>query len=386
MKSLLSYMINTFMYIISGFVPKKKNRVIIGSWFGEKYNDNSKYLAEHLCQSRPDLEIIWSGKPHLKEIFMRKKNIKFVEMNTLKCLTYAITAKYVFVTQSFRDIYKYDVFNNAIKFQLWHGIPLKLIGDDRKKNDKKRNKFKMYGKYDYFIASSDENKEKIISAFKSIGANEKNVLLLGSPRNDFLYNNKNNNSLVLNIKSKIPKLKDKFVITYMPTFRDNSNNVYSILEMVNSNDEFKNWLIKNNVIVIEKKHFINEKYNKNNEKEFYLNVSEDIDTQELLLITDILITDYSSCYFDFTLLNRPIIHFVYDYDEYKNQDRGLYYDLEDVKGGYIVYEERQLVEAIINAYKYYPIESNESTKVVERFLSEEKGHAAKKISEKYICW
>jgi CDP-glycerol glycerophosphotransferase (TagB/SpsB family) len=106
----------------------------------------------------------------------------------------------------------------------------------------------------------------------------------------------------------------------------------------------------------------------------------------LLLITDILITDYSSCYFDFTLLNRPIIHFVYDYDEYKNQDRGLYYDLEDVKGGYIVYEERQLVEAIINAYKYYPIESNESTKVVERFLSEEKGHAAKKISEKYICW
>lgn len=373
---IINYILQTLFYCISALVPKKKNRIIFGSWFGESYNDNSKYLAEYLSQHRKDLEIYWSGQDHLRAELADRK-IKFVKRNSLKSFLYASTSKYAFVTQSYEDICKYNVFNKAVIIQLWHGIPFKLIGDDYPGSQKRFKKLKIYDNYNYFVASSKEHKEKLITAFNSYGANERNILEIGSPRNDFLVKNRENLSLKNTIKVQNGIDKTKLVVTYMPTFRDNNSNK-DLYGIINSNNDFIQWVKKNNILFVEKKHYVNKNEETNYNENYFVGLSG-IDTQELLLISDILITDYSSCYFDFMLLRRPIIHFAYDYDHYKKNDRGTYYDLKEVSGGEIVYTDQQLLLCIQRSlYERFSIDNHG---VIERFLINEKGICCEEIEK-----
>ena len=76
-----------------------------------------------------------------------------------------------------------------------------------------------------------------------------------------------------------------------------------------------------------------------------INVSDN-DARELLASADILVTDYSSCFFDFVLRDKPVIHFMYDYDTYRDDDRGFYYDADYVRAGSIVKTKDELVSLI----------------------------------------
>ena len=76
-----------------------------------------------------------------------------------------------------------------------------------------------------------------------------------------------------------------------------------------------------------------------------------ITAQDLLCASDLLVTDYSGAFFDYLILDRPIVHYLYDYDYYRNQDRGLYYDKEDVIAGEEADNEDQLVNAIIRNFE-----------------------------------
>jgi CDP-glycerol glycerophosphotransferase len=99
-----------------------------------------------------------------------------------------------------------------------------------------------------------------------------------------------------------------------------------------------------------------------------------------LLSTDILITDYSSCYFDFLLLNRPIIHYVYDYDQYKNQDRGLYYSIDKAKGGAVGYNFEELIVCIENYLQNEKLDGLLRKKTREEFVNYENGKSSEEIT------
>lgn len=367
MKAYIKILLNVIIYFLSGISIRKKNRIIFGAWSGMKYGDNSKYIYEYILKHYSDYELIWVGCEKLRDQVPTNSTSRFIEKSSLKAYYYALTSKYVFFTNGYLDITKrFNVLRNSVITQLWHGGGIKRILADsvEAKWEKKEISTpqwlnynvgrRSYNKCQYFITSSEEREKNILSAFRYFGINSSHdIIKHGQPRNDFLINN-NDSEYIHNIKKKISEKynipQDKKVVLYLPTYRDKTKINFSFSQCMESQgNAFESLLEANNAIIIEKAHSKdmnneNNKMNKNSKYVYNLNnVSNEIDTQELMLVSDILITDYSGCYLDFLLLNRPIIHFGYDYEEYKNNDRGFKYDLKDVAGGVFVDNKKDLI-------------------------------------------
>lgn len=357
-------LINVLMYFLSGFSLRNKKRVIFGAWDGKIYGDNSKYLFEYLLKEE-DLELIWIGRDTIKEKLPTNKNVKFVRINTVKAYYYALTAKYVFFTNGFTDITYFFSLRNAIITQLWHGGGIKRILADSAEAKKAKGVFPISSWYNYrigkhtfnkcqfFITSSEERERNIYSAFRYFGITENSVIKHGQPRNDVLIQSSEKD--ILNLRNKFKEEfnipRDKKIILYLPTFRDKKQEMnFSFYDLIESNRSFTNVLLENDAVIIEKKHLRVANSSGNVEGNRFLydltSLAKDIDTQELMLISDILITDYSGAYLDFLLLDKPIIHFAYDYEYYKKEDRGFKYDIKDVAGGVFVEKIEDLISEL----------------------------------------
>ena len=372
---MINKIINIFIYMLSHFTIRKKNRIIFGSWFGKKYDDNSRYLFEYMIEknsNKKEYELIWIGyeKPNLQ----LNKNIIFAKKDSIKSIYYILTAKYAIMTQGYEDFYKYNLLGKSIKVQLWHGIPIKKIGKPQLKDNKVSRLIRqlMYS-YDYFIASSSEHKKKMEECFYFIGANEENVLKIGQPRNDYIIKN-NNTEYIEQLKNKYGFPKNKIIVTYMPTFRDNMSTNFSFSSLKEKDAEF---FYKNNILILEKQHSTT-----NVEKSFIVVADNKMTTQDILLISDILITDYSSVYLDYLLRNKPILHYVYDKEYYINSDRGLLYNFDDVRGGKEVYTFDELKKRICEYINNPNIDNDRRESLRIKFLNSEIGESCAKLISK----
>ena len=148
-----------------------------------------------------------------------------------------------------------------------------------------------------------------------------------------------------NFDNKYPLAKNKKIILYAPTFRDNEedNNVFNYLDL----EKFNNALSEEYVLALRLHPKINQFFKGDiDTKADFIDVSDYKNEQELMLISDLLITDYSSIMIEFALLNKPIIFFTYDYDRYLTKDRGFYYDFESNVPGDIVKTDDELIKLI----------------------------------------
>ncbi|MEI2472841.1 CDP-glycerol glycerophosphotransferase family protein, partial [Peribacillus frigoritolerans] len=349
-----------------------------------------------ILETHKNYELIWVGKKNVLNQVSNNKNVKKLKLNSWLSYYYSVTASCAFVTQDHRDITKYNIFRGTKLVQLWHGIPLKKIGSDiinvRKKGLMlllEKTKVKTTNNFDFFIASSMENKNKLLTAFKHNNINETKILLTGQPRNDYLINNRNNSLELIRIRNKLKLVlgipNDKKIIIYLPTFRDNRNNYFSF-QNVSIRSKLMDILQENNAVIIEKMHFVTNKnlFKQEDKVEksslvFQFENEESLDTQQLLLVADILITDYSSCYFDYTLMDKPIIHYLYDHDEYISLDRPLYYDIRKVVGGEIVTDFENLIRVIERSLSNPAIDEEKRENVKNFFLENEAGNSSERI-------
>jgi CDP-ribitol ribitolphosphotransferase len=107
----------------------------------------------------------------------------------------------------------------------------------------------------------------------------------------------------------------------------------------------------------------------------YIDCSDYPSEQELLLISDILITDYSSIMIEFALLNKPIVFFTYDYDSYLNKERGFYFDFKSTVPGPVVYDSNQLIDVIKN----HEFDESRILEFVKTQFDEIDGHASERV-------
>ncbi len=208
---------------------------------------------------------------------------------------------------------------NSIWIQLWHGTPIKkLLFDSNEKEimtaskKHKINKFNDIKRWDYLLADNPIAIELFKSAFQ-IPARK--ILPLGYPRVKYLIDNKENNSLKHSIKQKYHIDSNKIIVSYLPTWRD-----YNYGESKDFTYKLNLKLLQqklgNQYLMLEKDHsFLNSEVNINN-----------IETQELLLITDHLITDYSSVLFDAYAIDINVILYCVDFDQYQ-KSRGVYSEI-----------------------------------------------------------
>lgn len=266
----------------------------------------------------------------------------------------------VLVTTHSNNLYYLDS-NDRRFIQLWHGFIIKGLGLMDKTvplNEKKNvDDWKRYNA----ITSYSLLYSSLINA--CFGGNTYLYRITGAPRNDFLFKSNGRNILSNLLKTE---LEDKRVVFFMPTFRANFYNQYiagnkswdNLFGFKNfNNTEFSDFLVKNNIIIVLKMHpyeelFVKDLIDSQNIKNTYLIMDEDlkkndVDSYEIINSVDLLITDYSSIYFDYLLLNRPIIFTPIDLQDYIENAGMLYGPYEHWAPGPKALEQETLQREIL---------------------------------------
>lgn len=329
-KALKKYLFNLLLFTVR-CIPKKKNLILFGAWFGEKYSDNSMYLYEYMLNDS-FFEIYWVTRN--KEVYdqLIKENKPVVLSNSLHGILLQIRAKVMVASVDKADFNPYFIGGTTF-INLCHGIPLKKSGFDRSnEHEPGLNEY-----LDQLLMFNRYNKDVVVSSsflitevFKSLWRMADEIICLGLPRNDLFYNKSlynNNNSLRVKIK------ENRKAIVYMPTHRNEGQSKIPISEIFDLN-LIQKYCEKYDFVFIIKKHFYhkNELENLTTYSRIIDITNEDINPQLLLFEADILITDYSSCFFDYLLLDRPLLFYCYDWSDYET-NRGVYFKYEEITAG-----------------------------------------------------
>ena len=325
------------------------NLLILSAYGGNAFVDNTKYLYLYLLNNTK-YNVLWIAKSKRLYADMRQSGYPVIRKFSLFTIKYLRKARFIFLTHGIYDILPIEFSSNTTVVLIWHGVL-------NKRNNTEHGPL-LFGNLarflklhivndlyiDYFVTPSGTKKDKelIIHYFQ---INPKKIITTGFPRNDILFTEDNNLLSSLRKKYDIPESIEK-VFLYAPTFRDSKLTAKLPLSK-RELKELSQFLYNNHSILIMKAHMFEQSI----EFKEYSNVkkvNQDVDIQELLTITNVLLTDYSSVYCDFLLLNRPILLFTYDYDEFMKKGRGFYYDYKAIAPGPLLFTGKELLNAIQN--------------------------------------
>jgi len=331
------------IYYFSCFIPKKNNIWIFETFNGKKFAENSKYLVLYVKRNHPEIRpILLTRKQRVIED-LRRKDLEIYKTFSLKSFFYSMQAACVIVSWDIEDVNPF-VIGRAKKINLWHGIAPKK-GDYEEKTNffkflaKVRNKIFPFinPNWDAFITTSEENKKFV--SFCYLAKNNSFTPITGYPRDDALSNAPwlldNKCSQLEDIRKKI---NFKYVFTYLPTHRGGKKKINLFENYGFKIDEVEKSLKDLNAILIIKSHLINGgKFNlsipQQNPQVIYSFSDDELpDVYPLLKETDVLITDYSSVFADYLLLNRPIIFTPFDINEYE-KEVGFHYNYNEITPG-----------------------------------------------------
>jgi len=362
--------------ILYNELPIENNKIFIRCCFGS-YCCNPKYIAEELLKRKLPYKLVWMVDERYDKFSSNfpQDKIKIVFSGTKEAEIQRATSKIIIDNE--RAFFYPE--SNTIKkteqvyIQTWHGsLGIKKVGAERTRLSERQCFYHHLDseQLDYLISNSTFETDLYKRYFYGYGK----ILEFGHPRNDILFQKNTQN-----IKDKVYKYfnipRNKKIIIYAPTWRDDYDRKALSIDLT---------LVKNTMekcygeefVVLNKLH---PKYISVNDT---VNSTEDIicatyypDMQELLVAADMVITDYSSCIFDFMLTGRPAFVYATDIDKYEKQ-RGLYYPLESTPFP-IARNNKELVKNILN------FDEEKYKKEVEQFLKDkgciEDGHAAERV-------
>ena len=323
-------------------LPVINNLILFESNVGRNYSGNPKYIYEEMVKQGLDkkLRLVWILEDLNTKITGKTKKIR---RSRIMYYYYMARAKiWVFDTREPSHIFKRD---QGYYIQTWHGTPLKKLGMDLDDvfmsgggdiQTYKRNIYRDTKKWD-FLLSQNEFSTKIFKnafAFSENSSKFKEIWTYGYPRNDILTN-KNTLEERNRIKEELGIPKDKKVLLYAPTWRDNEYHRHSIYKFVTAMDFdlLKEKLSEDYVIIVKYHYLVVEDIDWSDYEGFVYTFKADCDIANLYLVSDMLITDYSSVMFDYSILNRPMFFFMYDLEYYRDELRGFYFDiLKEIPG------------------------------------------------------
>jgi len=392
----LSDALKSPIYLISYIFPKNKNIWIFGAWFGAKFADNPKYLFLYVANNQPNIRPIWLTKNKKIMQQLKQNGYECYHAYSLKGFFYSMRAGVAIISQGLVDVNRFAL-SRTKNIHLWHGTPLKKIGTDSARGyslPSYLHNFYVYflglinpfykEDFDLYTASSPEVVQKFCTAFDTI---PEKVVVTGSPRNDIFSDNKKDIAEDTNYDIYNSIIQNKIIITYLPTFRDRGLTFDQLFNNYNFDfEKATNFFKENNAIFICRPHSADKTKISSLKSEHlkFFNDDDMPDTQKLLAITDILITDYSGAYFDYLILNKPIIFAPFDLNEYVAQSRELYYDYDSVTPGPKAKNWDDMLvlikEAIIQPEKY----EHKRMEINKIFNDFSDNHNSKRVYEKIV--
>lgn len=362
-------------------LPMKKNWICFESFLGKQYADSCKYIYEYLLRNyKKDYKFIWIINDDTVKI---PGNPTRVHRFSLKYFYYMTRSKYW--VNNMRQPKWYPKRKGNVFLETWHGTPLKKLVFDMEdvysaSPTYKAEVYSQSRKWDYLVSDNPFSTEVFQSCF--MFPKEK-ILEYGYPRNDLMHHPKRD-KIAQKIRKKVGVPEGKKTILYAPTWRDDEyygKGQYKFklqLDLQRLRKEFG----KEYVILLRTHYFIADSLDVTGVEDFAINVSKYSDITELYLISDICITDYSSVFFDYANLKRPILFFTYDLEKYRDVLRGFYIDIEKEIPGPLLYTNDEVVDAIKNIDKINEQYHERYEEFYNRFCALDDGHAAKRIVEK----
>ncbi|MDD2362413.1 MAG: CDP-glycerol glycerophosphotransferase family protein [Oscillospiraceae bacterium] len=362
------YILRSFRYYYYYLTGNTRPRLVIfEAYMGRSFSCSPKalYLAMLDDPAYDSFEFVWAFRnPEDYEFLKLNKNTRLVKYDSGEYFKAYSRAKYWFSNSRIPEQIRPR--KDQVYVQTWHGTPLKRLGYDITQEggnalnslSEIRKKYDMdVRRYSYMLSPSAFCTEKFKSAFNIKIFHSKNIIIeAGYPRNDFLFKYDDND--VNRVKQALGLPQDKKIILYAPTWRDNQHEAglgytYSVgLDFSRLQKE----LADEYIILFRAHYFVANSFDFTAYHGFVADVSEYDDINELYIISDMLITDYSSVFFDYANLKRPILFYMYDLDFYKNNLREFYIEPDSLPGD-ILQNEQELLDAIhsLDTYSHYNV-------------------------------
>ena len=380
-KIAISYIIGYCIIIPVAFLmPKKKNVVLIPR-YGD-FEGNLKYL--YLCLNNLKLNgIEVTLLTRKKEVYrqLKESGLKVWLFPGFKTVIRMLRTGLIVVDSNgwYYDYFYYLLYW-AKKVQVWHGTGIKSILLLRTENEIESKLKNILSRqniyYDIVNFTSDYQLETRGKAFR-FGES----CINGLPRNDIFFNDKlwkdsyGKHSFMEKLLQK--KERGTKIITYAPTWRYELNS----FEQFNL-AAFNDYAIRNNLVLLIKLH-VKDNYNLSlSEYSNIVDLDKHDDIYPFLVITDLLVTDYSSIYFDFLLTDRPIVFYPYDRDEYINKQKELLADYDLVTPGPKCYSQSELEQVIyefmVQGYDQYKANRRE---IRDKYFYYQDGKSSERLWE-----
>lgn len=352
------------VYGLSHLAKRDKNLWVFGSTFGKRFADNPKYFYLYMNQHHKEIRAVWISHDEKIVKYLQKHKLPAYHYHSKEGMEICLRAG-VYIYDNYSKDISFWLSGGALKINLWHGIPLKKIQMDNifDKVRHPENAWKaFYWKLrrmsdekpeDYVLTTSEHLRPVFSSAFATT-----HVFTSGYPRNDgFYFPEKIKNLRMpaeLSMLQKLGKYRGKSreekqkeesrLVLYMPTFRESETMFFEKTEV----EELCTWLRRNGTKLLIKLHpksKLWECFSKLSSEEILLLLPE-ADPYVFLPYADALVTDYSSIYFDYLLMDRPVVFYNYDHKEYLSQSRELYFDYEEMTPGRKAKDGAELLEAL----------------------------------------
>lgn len=345
------------VYAIGWAVPRRPDLWVFGAWFGGRFSDNCRFVFEHVRGSSPELRAVWLARDDAVVEQVRRAGGEAYRADSLRGLWLTCRAALAVVSSGPDDVNRLGLSRTKC-LQLWHGTPLKKIKYDdtigeNERVSRPRALLKAAWRrvfpfeeerYAALIAPSDSIRARMASAFRMP---TERVHVTGWPRAD----------VILGAPARIDALDEarrahpgvRFVL-YAPTFRrgTTADDLFRGLDP----EQLDAMLAAANAVLLVRLHYVQRASVAATtplaraKRVLWLGDAEVADINMLLPHVDVLVTDYSSVYFDYLLLDRPIVFTPFDLDSYLRAERGMYDDYARVTPGPKCGSWRQAIEEV----------------------------------------
>ena len=356
----------------------REDWVFVESFFGKSYSDSPKYLYEYLYDKYGDqYRFIWCLNRRTREV---KGRPSICRRHSLRYVYYTARAKY-FICNTRQPAW-FKKRKETVFVETWHGTPLKKLAFDLEdihavSQDHKKLFYSQSKEWDYLVSANRFSTDVFERAF--CFPREK-IIETGYPRNDILYS-EHAGRIAEEVKRELGIPKGKRVILYAPTWRDNQfyekakYKFTLVLDLERMRREFGN----DSVLLLRTHYYIADRLELSGLDDFVYNGSGYGDVSRLYLVSDICITDYSSVFFDFANLKRPLLFFAYDLGDYKEEIRGMYLDMEKELPGPVVQTNDELIDALRHLDEVTEQYRERYERFYDKFCHIDDGNAAERV-------
>nr|WP_315364602.1 CDP-glycerol glycerophosphotransferase family protein [Cytobacillus firmus] len=351
--------------------PIKENKVLFASDSRSEMSGNFQFVYQEMLDMNLDLDYHFMLKSGVGE----KKSFKEIK----ELAFHLATSKYIILDDFYPMVYPLQIRENAELIQLWHAVgAFKTFGFSRiGRPGGPSPHSKNHRNYTKAIVSSKHVAKYYAEGF---GIEEDKVIPTGIPRTDIFFDEEYKVKVKERLYEQFPFLKGKKVITFAPTFRGNGQqSAHYPMEVLNLEKIYNE--LKDEYVFLFKIHpFVKNDFNIPYQyKDFYYDFSSYREINDLLFITDLLITDYSSVCFEYALLNKPMLFFAFDVEEYV-QKRDFYYEFTSFIPGPLVRSSEEIIQTIKE--KNYKMDKIKP--FIEYFFDHHDGNSSRRVVDHLI--